>query len=106
MIGFICLMVYTFYLGARSVLYCATDPNVMEYADALKEEGWPVCSYYSADCKPNAATRQAQNMDLAFQVWEKTREAIGLSNALVEKLLEGKDVSCYLSEELHSSADD
>lgn len=86
--------------GARSVLHCATDPQVLEYADALRAEGWPVCPYYSSDCKPKVTTRQAQNIGIAFKVWEKTREAIGLSNGFMDRLLGGEDVPMHTTEKL------
>ncbi|KAH7438236.1 hypothetical protein KP509_04G006700 [Ceratopteris richardii] len=73
--------------GARSVLFCATDPQVVQYADALKAKGWPVCSYYSSICKPNDTSKHAQNMNLALRLWEKTAEIIGLSTEDIEKLL-------------------
>eukprot|EP00250_Pteridium_aquilinum_P020650 c24896_g1_i4 orf=360-1463(+) len=92
--------------GARSVLYCATDPQVLEYAQGLRAEGWPVCSYYSSDCKPNATTRQAQSVDVAFKLWEKTREVIGLSNGHLEKLLLGEDITSDFKEEPLSSTHD
>lgn len=92
--------------GARSVLHCATDPQVLEYAEGLRAEGWPVCPYYSSDCKPNATTRQAQNVGVAFQLWEKTREVIGISNELMEKLLASENSTPFLKEELLSSTDD
>ena len=79
-----------FRLGARSVLYCATDPQVLKYANSLREKGWPLCAYYSSDCKPMATVRKAKDVRyMAPRVWEKTLEAIGLKNELVEKIIDG-----------------
>lgn len=77
--------------GARSVLYCATNPEVQEYGHALRAEGWPVCPCYSSDCKPKVMPRQAQNEEVAVKVWEKTREAIGLSKHFMEKVVIGEE---------------
>lgn len=92
--------------GARSVLFCATDPQVLEYAEALRAEGWPVCSYYSSDCKPNATSKHAQNVAVAFKLWDKTRELIGLSDEDVDKLLAGVNTMPYVKEEMVASTDD
>ncbi|KAI5072960.1 hypothetical protein GOP47_0013066 [Adiantum capillus-veneris] len=93
--------------GARSVLFCSTDPQVLEYAEALRAEGWPVCPYYSSDCKPNPTSKHAQNVGMAFKLWDKTREIIGLNNEDVDKLLDGATTSTpCLKESFFSTYDD
>eukprot|EP00249_Psilotum_nudum_P010128 c22349_g1_i1 orf=334-1440(+) len=79
--------------GARSVLFCATDPQVPEYASALRAEGWPICALFSSDCKPCSSSKQAQDTQMAFSIWEKTLELIGLSEEFLEKVLVGEDFS-------------
>ena len=70
-------------LGARSILYCATDLEVLKYAKILREKGSPLCAYYSSDCKPMVNFRKPEHVRyMAPRVWEKTLEAVGLKPSL------------------------
>ncbi|GLJ13419.1 hypothetical protein SUGI_0211880 [Cryptomeria japonica] len=78
--------------GARSALFAATDPQVPEFCSALRTDNWPVCPYFSGECRPANASAEAHNMDTALKIWDKTLEFIGVPADFVEKLIECKQV--------------
>lgn len=80
--------------GARSTLFAATDPDIPEYCSVLKADDWPVCPYFSGDCRPTNAAAEAHNVGTAMKVWDKTLELIGLPSNTVERLIEGEVVPC------------
>eukprot|EP00252_Welwitschia_mirabilis_P002498 TRINITY_DN12450_c0_g1_i1.p1 TRINITY_DN12450_c0_g1~~TRINITY_DN12450_c0_g1_i1.p1 ORF type:complete len:375 (+),score=65.99 TRINITY_DN12450_c0_g1_i1:220-1344(+) len=80
--------------GARSSLFAATDPQVPEYCSFLRNDEWPVCPYFSGECRPANAAVEAHNVDLAAKVTEKTSELVGLPKNAVERLLEGENIPC------------
>ncbi|KAI5074174.1 hypothetical protein GOP47_0010135 [Adiantum capillus-veneris] len=73
--------------GARSVLFCATAQQALEHANKLRSEGWPLCPLFSSDCKPRIKHIQDQELSKASKVWDRTLELVGLSNDVIEKLL-------------------
>jgi hypothetical protein len=83
-----------FFVGARSTLFAATDPDIPEYCSVLRADDWPVCPYFSGDCRPTNASAEAHNVDSAMKVWDKTLELIGLPSNAVERLMEGEVVPC------------
>jgi len=54
------------------------DPDVPEYCSVLRADDWPVCPYFSGECRPANASAEAHNVDTAMKVWDKTLELIGL----------------------------
>ncbi|GLJ32214.1 hypothetical protein SUGI_0648410 [Cryptomeria japonica] len=85
---------------ARSALFAATDPQVPEFCSALRADNWPVCPYFSGECRPANASAEAHNMDTALKIWDKTLELIGVPSDIVEKLIECEQVP---SENGHSN---
>ena len=86
-----------FFVGARSTLFAATDPDVSEYCSVLRADDWPLCPYFSSDCIPTNASIEAHNVDTAMNVWVKTLELIGLPSNTVERLIEGETIPCKYS---------
>lgn len=80
--------------GSRSTLFAATDPQVPEYCELLKNDEWPTCAFISQDCRPTNASEEAHNMETSYRVWEKTLEMVGLPLDAVEKLIQGEEVKC------------
>ncbi|KAJ4899389.1 NAD(P)-binding Rossmann-fold superfamily protein [Raphanus sativus] len=80
--------------GCRCSLFSATDPQIPEYWETLKNDDWPVCPFISQDCRPTNPSEEAHNTETSHRVWEKTLELVGLSLDAVEKLVEGESVKC------------
>ncbi|KAF2541879.1 hypothetical protein F2Q68_00030344 [Brassica cretica] len=80
--------------GCRSTLFSATDPQIPEYWETLKNDDWPVCPFISQDCRPANPSEESHNTETAQRVWEKTLEMVGLPLDAVEKLIEGENVQC------------
>ncbi|EOA16839.1 hypothetical protein CARUB_v10005060mg [Capsella rubella] len=80
--------------GCRSSLFSATDPQIPEYWETLKNDDWPVCPFISQDCRPANPSEEAHNTETAQRVWEKTLELVGLPLDAVEKLIEGENIQC------------
>ncbi|KAF3602371.1 hypothetical protein F2Q69_00034265 [Brassica cretica] len=80
--------------GCRSTLFSATDPQIPEYWETLKNDDWPVCPFISQDCRPANPSEESHNTETAQRVWEKTSEMVGLPLDAVEKLIEGENVQC------------
>lgn len=74
--------------GARSVLFCATDEQVYEYARALRETQRPLAPYYSPSCKPGRlANHAADDLECAERVYKKTLELVGLPDDYLDRAL-------------------
>lgn len=86
--------------GSRSTLFAATDPQISEYCELLKADNWPVCAFLSQECRPTNPSEEAHNGETSYQLWEKTMEMVGLSSDVVERLLEGEQVSCRYGADL------
>ncbi|KAG6607410.1 dehydrogenase/reductase SDR family member FEY-like [Cucurbita moschata] len=80
--------------GSRSTLFAATDPQVPEYCELLKADKWPVCAFLAQECRPTNPSEEAHNVETAYRLWEKTLEMTGLHSDVVEKLLEGDQITC------------
>jgi hypothetical protein len=80
--------------GCRSSLFSATDPQIPEYWETLKNDDWPVCPFISQDCRPANPSEEAHNTETAQRVWKKTLELVGLPLDAVEKLIEGENIQC------------
>lgn len=81
------------FTGARSVLFCATDKQVYEYARGLREMGYPIAPYFSSYCRPAKVTLRANNMDYANKVWSTTLKLVGLPEDYLEGVLGHKTLS-------------
>ena len=88
---------FGFFVGARSTLFAATDPDVSEYCSVLRADYWPLCPYFSGDCRPTNASVEAHNVDTAMNVWDLTLELIGLLSNTVKRLIEGETIPCKYS---------
>ncbi|CAA7050207.1 unnamed protein product [Microthlaspi erraticum] len=80
--------------GCRSTLFSATDPQIPEYWETLKNDDWPVCPFISQDCRPANPSEEAHNTETAQRLWEKTLELVSLPLDAVEKLIEGENIQC------------
>uniref|UniRef100_A0A0D6QSW2 Uncharacterized protein n=1 Tax=Araucaria cunninghamii TaxID=56994 RepID=A0A0D6QSW2_ARACU len=78
--------------GARSALFAATDPQVPEYCNLLRADNWPVCPFFSGECRPANASAEAHNTDKAMKIWLKTLELVDLPADIVERLIESEEV--------------
>ncbi|CAM6121042.1 unnamed protein product [Calypogeia fissa] len=79
--------------GARSVLFCATDQQVLEYARAQRETGFPVPPYFLPTCKPGEVASHAQDLASAEKVFSKTLELVGLPEDYIDTALTNESVS-------------
>lgn len=70
--------------GARSVLFCAKDKQVQDYARALRGLNYPLAPYFGSDCKPCSVARQVHDMDKAHLVWQETLRLLDLPVECVE----------------------
>ncbi|CAH8288115.1 unnamed protein product [Eruca vesicaria subsp. sativa] len=80
--------------GCRSSLYSATDAQIPEHCEMLKTGDKPICTFISQNCKHTKPSKEAQSVETANRVWEKTIELIGLPLDALERLIEGKEVQC------------
>jgi len=81
--------------GCRSSLFSATDPQIPNHYQKLKTNEKSVCTLFiSLNCKLTNCSEEAQNVETANRVWEKTLELIGLPSDTVERLVEGEVVKC------------
>ena len=80
--------------GCRSSLFAATDPQVLEYCEALKAEEWPVCPYIAQDCRPANASEESHNLETSEKIWEKTLDMIGLPSDALVRFVAGEEVPC------------
>ncbi|KAL0875163.1 hypothetical protein Bca101_024868 [Brassica carinata] len=80
--------------GCRSSLFSATDAQIPEHCEKLKTGDKPICTFISQDCKHTKPSEEAQNVETANRVWEKTVELIGLPLDALERLIEGQEVQC------------
>ncbi|EEF35050.1 dehydrogenase/reductase SDR family member FEY [Ricinus communis] len=83
--------------GARSALYAATNPKILEYCKELKDKDLPFCAYISFDCNPAKPSRKARKLHVANAVWQRTLDMIGLPIDVVQRILQGVEVSCQLN---------
>ncbi|CAM6119988.1 unnamed protein product [Calypogeia fissa] len=79
--------------GARSVLFCATDQQVLEDARAQRETGFPVPPYFLPTCKPGEVASHAQDLVSAEKVFGKTLELVGLPEDYIDTALTNESVS-------------
>ncbi|CAK9218728.1 unnamed protein product [Sphagnum jensenii] len=77
--------------GARSVLFCAADKKVQEYARALRGLGYPLVPYFGSDCKPASVAHQAHDMEKAQLVWQQTLKLVDLPLDCIELVLSEND---------------
>lgn len=70
--------------GSRSVLFCAIDKQVQDYARALRGLKYPLAPYFGSDCKPCSVARQVHDMDKAHLVWQETLRLLSLPMGCVE----------------------
>lgn len=80
--------------GCRSSLFSATDAQIPEHCEKLKTVDKPICTFISQDCKHTKPSEEAQSVETANRVWEKTVELIGLPLDALERLIEGQAVQC------------
>lgn len=71
----------------------------MKYCEMLKAGACPVCSFTSQDCRPTNPSEEAYNIQISYEVWEKTLEMFGHPSDTVERLLEGEEVKCRYGQE-------
>jgi hypothetical protein len=81
----------TYVAGARSVLFCATDQQVQDYARALRGVSYPLAPYLGSDCKPCSVAREVHDMDKAQLVWQETLRLVGMSVECVEVAVSESD---------------
>ncbi|EFJ10574.1 hypothetical protein SELMODRAFT_272004 [Selaginella moellendorffii] len=86
---FIPFFLFTPLEGARSVLFCATDPHVLEYARAIRASNYPSAPYFSSACTPVSVAKQAMDLDAAFKTWNKTLELVGLPDYYFQRVVSG-----------------
>lgn len=70
--------------GARSVLFCAKDKLVQDYARGLRGLNYPLAPYFGSDCKPCSVARQVHDMDKAHLVWQETLKSLDIPVECVE----------------------
>ena len=75
--------------GARSVLFCATSHQALEHAMELRSENWPICPFFSSNCKPMVSLKRARETTLAMRVWESTLELVGIPREYIVKVIDG-----------------
>lgn len=80
--------------GCRSSLFSATDCQISEHCEKLKTGDKAICPFISQECKHTKPSEEAQNVETANTVWEKTIELIGLPLDALERLIEGEEVQC------------
>ncbi|KAG2310453.1 hypothetical protein Bca52824_022010 [Brassica carinata] len=80
--------------GCRSSLFSATDAQIPEHCEKLKTGDKPICTFISQDCKHTKPSEEAQSLETANRVWEKTVEMIGLPLDALERLIQGQEVQC------------
>ncbi|KAG0564116.1 hypothetical protein KC19_8G084200 [Ceratodon purpureus] len=77
--------------GSRSVLFCATDQQVQDYARALRGLSYPLAPYFGSDCKPCSVARQVHDMDKAQLVWHETLRLVGMPVESIEAAVSESD---------------
>lgn len=81
--------------GSRSSLFSAADPQIPQHYQKLKTNEKSVCTLFiSQNCKLTKCSEEAQNVETANRVWERTLQLIGLPLDAVEILVEGEDLQC------------
>jgi len=67
--------------GARSVLFCATTPDINQIHRVGGKEDQDIgakFAYYRYDCKPGKVCTRANDRAVALQVWDKTLGLLGV----------------------------
>ncbi|KAH7443523.1 hypothetical protein KP509_02G038700 [Ceratopteris richardii] len=65
--------------GSRSVLFCATAQQPVDYANKRRSDNSTLCPLFSSDCKPRMKALKIDELDKVLKVWDKTLELIGVS---------------------------
>ncbi|KAJ7565594.1 hypothetical protein O6H91_02G066000 [Diphasiastrum complanatum] len=79
--------------GARSVLFCATDSRVQEYAQGVRSSAYPSVPYFTSSCNPVKVSNQAMDMDMALKIWNETLKLVNLPPDYLDQIFEGSNPS-------------
>lgn len=73
--------------GARSTIYCATDPNVLGPAQAVRTEASLDGPYFDSLCRHTSVAKQAMNLRVSNALWLRTLQLTGVSSNFLESSL-------------------
>ncbi|KAJ7562001.1 hypothetical protein O6H91_03G051900 [Diphasiastrum complanatum] len=82
--------------GARSILFCATDSSVQEYAQGARNLAYESVPYFTSSCNAVKVAKQARDMDMALKIWNKTLKLVNLPPDYLDQILKEQSYPCHL----------